>query len=510
MDSKFKNKYSWVGAFLLFMFFIACENTTPEVVDAGIETSNICSETVENQCETFPHNRCGTCADTLVYGLCSYIPRDVDFEVNGLGYDRFNPTCQKPFDWFSWQTFIALNWPAYSADSLAADFNGNVDLARRWEYYFNPEDIFDMDLSEHLPVKHGDGTEVHYQFSKTAPNLSFGSDNLEAFSNQPIIDKNLNYVIYNIKVNKEERDYIVDTAQINTYCGQKKFVAAGNKRASFPVGNYPEDQIGAMEIKAAWKILTHQEVLAKQYYTRVANIKIPADYSTTGSSFTEEIHIGLIGMHIIRKVMSEGESFIWSSFEHVGLAPTCTDPANCPDGDYAFYNADCTDCPLNNPPKLKEKEKKYKWTPRSNPSDDPAFAKSYAIQGAYGTQIARLHPVETSTEEINTHWQNLEGIKNTVWANYKLIGSQWFSEEGFDAGNIQKPSIPVFQSNMALETYTQDTSQVAILFNGHNVNVGGSCVSCHSAASLAVDSFPTPMSADFSFLLNNVTKMECD
>ena len=55
-------------------------------------------------CDTPPHDR-----------LCSVAPKDnTDFDASFI-YLNLEKNAQNPFDIFSWQTFVALNWPANDA-----------------------------------------------------------------------------------------------------------------------------------------------------------------------------------------------------------------------------------------------------------------------------------------------------------------------------------------------------------------------------------------------------------
>src|SRR5262245_39278059 len=51
-------------------------------------------------CAQAPHDR-----------LCSFLPHDITASLEP-GYDGLTPQDQRPFDNFSWQSFLALNWPA--------------------------------------------------------------------------------------------------------------------------------------------------------------------------------------------------------------------------------------------------------------------------------------------------------------------------------------------------------------------------------------------------------------
>lgn len=71
------------------------------------------------------------------------------------------------------------------------------------------------------------------------------------------------------------------------------------------------------------------------------------------------------------------------------------------------------------------------------------------------------------TEELNQLWQDkLENI-GSVFANYKLVGSQWFILNDEPKRNLVPA--PFYLANTTAETYIQPK---------------GSCISCHNDAKI--------------------------
>lgn len=437
-------------------------------------------------CTVFLKGHCGFCADqTCDSGgaLCSYLPRDVDFMVGApgksrAGYSTFIPICQKPFDWFSWQTFVALNWPADSAGNpLPVSIGQNPGAPRVWESYQTLSEIFNPGS------KSGGGLLRLGQITKAGPHVFPGNiANLEAGSNQPLIDRNLNFALYEVRVNPEEAKYI-QASGLTTYCGQKAYYEKGNRNVNFPMGSYEKDNVGSMEMKTAWRVLVPGVDNFAKYFTRLAVIEVPASYVVGKVPILDTVTVGLVGMHIIRKVSTQGSEWIWSSFEHIGNGPDCPD-GKCPPnpGQWAFFNSGCTNCPLNTPPATSDPD--FLWSPKQS-SGNPQYARRYAQAGYYGTQAARINPVEKSTQSISAQWQ--AQLKGTVWENYRLIGSQWLNEEGSRGASLTL-GIPEKQANLALETYLQPV----------NTNTGsGSCMNCHGGATATF----SPLYSNLSFVL---------
>ncbi len=75
------------------------------------------------------------CGDTIhCQQFCSQLPIDVTEKFNP-GYDgALTPTFQPPFDVFSWQTFIALNWPADAkGNPMKCSIGDSLQAPRVWE-----------------------------------------------------------------------------------------------------------------------------------------------------------------------------------------------------------------------------------------------------------------------------------------------------------------------------------------------------------------------------------------
>jgi hypothetical protein len=399
--------------------------------------------------------------------LCSSIPHDVNDTLR-VGYAELQDTTQKPFDIFSWQSFVALNWPADdSGQPLSVSSPGDSAGAPRvWQSYVTPQSVFG---GSSISGCGGEGRLLLSLMAKNAQGLGGGAI-LEA-TGQPLIDRNLNFAMYDIRVNPEWVTY-VDTAGLTTAQGQ------AGKEVNFTQGYYANKDsltggtVGAIEIKAVWRILDPASGDdTTRFYAQPAAIYVPAQNSSTGSAMCiDSVTVGLVAMHIIHKTSSQ-PGWVWSSFEHVELAPTCTSTSSaCGDTAvrYSFFDASCSSgtCPWNTPPSLAQGDTTYLWAATA------PYAAKYAI-GGHGTQAVRTQAIYAPTDTTTAEWR--AKLAGTVWANYRLIGSQWLNPEVPGAG------IPQVLGNSALETYIPDES---------------SCVGCHKSATDAAGEF-----ADFSFLL---------
>jgi hypothetical protein len=425
------------------------------------------------------------CADPTKWNqLCSAIPHEVMVTLGG-DYHGLVPATQVRFDAFSWQSFVALNWPSDgSGNPLPGSFTDNPGAPRVWEGWTNASVLFYGDsgstpCATMLASQGGrGGRKVLMQMAKNgqviAPHATFD----EAVGG-PLLDRNLNFALYEKVVSPDEAGYIRDSSLV-TVAGQEAI-----DTVNFPPGFYANDTlmtggtIGSMEVKAAWRIL--QPAAGDdttRYYHEQALIAVPAENSPTGQPFCISAMVGLVGLHIIHKTQ-DFRAWVWSTFEHEDNAPTC--PANatsCGDSTvrYSFYNGACTTCKLNTP--LRDNtfltDSSFIWNTTA------PYGSRYAVDSTYGSQITRTEPVYAPTDSMNAMWRGKLG--SSVWRHYRLIGSQWQAiVPGYPKSDTS--SAPPILGNTALESFIPTSSD---------------CIGCHTFATTA----GTPAKfADFSFLL---------
>jgi len=408
------------------------------------------------------------CVQKDTNNFCYYLPDEVPIKLN-LGYNTsIDPLQQPPFDIFSWQTFVALNWPADTSKSLV----GNDHLPRVWEQYPDADTL--MHGKKNRPEVHqylmeNPHAKIFSQFSKHSENIELS--HLLMADAKPLIDRNLNFVAYERKVNPTEANFIKDN-KLFTKEGIRAYYREHGK-LQLPVDTTTNYNNNAMEIKSSWRLIgkKYGDDLSK-YYTREAVIFVPAANSLTGEAFTIKDTVGLVGMHIVTKT-ADFPFWIWSTFEHVDNVPENPQAIqNEQDtSKYSFYNPECLNCLVNTPPKKRVQDtingkQVYKWSPTAPHAAHygvkaPAQATTPIDMKRFGTQVQRTYPVYYCTEELNQLWQEKLKSIGSVFANYKLIGSQWSKT---NAEAVPRVSAPFYLSNTTAETYLQ---------------LKGSCISCH-------------------------------
>ena len=217
------------------------------------------------------------------------LPVDMSTKENSACDPGKASACQKCFNCFAWQLFIALNWPAATRGEpdLTADFGdpGNY-AAVVWETFKTVDDIFnDPNLTDLLPWEQGDNTRV------MSAVLNKNSRNTLQADSHWLTDQKNNLVWYEIRVNQDEYQYIAAKHLYNqdgVYDAYKKRDGIRLPDSKSEYGKY-----GAIEIKAAFRIVPKNELDA--YKT-----KYKISYAKNNPS-GDIVPLALVGLHIIKK-----------------------------------------------------------------------------------------------------------------------------------------------------------------------------------------------------------------
>ena len=447
--------------------------------------------------------------------LCNTLPGDLPGLTVPNGYtpntdprpgDMVN---QQNFDYFGWQTFVALNWPADSSGQPTGSILNDDAAPRVWESYAGIEQVFagaDLIADDAEASCMPKGRMLLAQTSKLT-----SSSFIEPFTDSPLIDADGNFVMYDIRMNPVEVTYLQDNG-LTTKVGQEAFKVNNSDGWDLPRGT--EAGPGAMELKTAWRVLK-DDSNPMGYFTVPATLLIGKENSAIGAPLCLEVTVGLVGMHIMHKITNPGQFsdfWVWATFEHAQNAPNAAKAApsqknsnavesgdipyppvsSCPvpadvSGDWAFFDATCKDATgAACTPNVGLKLKTYLWEP------DMPFAEKYLTQSGSGTQVTRCWAVYDSAKVVDKAFQ--DALAGSVWANYELIGVQR-AQGGLDIPDPLRPfPAPIYLVNSTLETFLQT---VPVMTDNEHVNKGGSssCILCHDIATDKAGS-----KSDFSFL----------
>ena len=420
----------------------------------------------------------------------------------------------KQEDWwnFSWQTFIALNWPAvppsakqvpgipdttqklgatagtafiptvwltYSASSTLFLANGQDPGAWGMNTQAVPSNAAPLPPGSVAP---GFGPMLLDTITKSSKHFGHFNDGSNEASGNPLIDQAGHYVVYDIRLNQSEYTYIYQNKYYNADAQKAAFAPGGPGFKGFPrtgsetTFNPPLPQLaqfGASEVKASWRVLRAGKDDFSRYYTQTGYY-IQPDGTCEGP-----VTFGLIGLHILRLTPSTPSTWFWATFEQIDNTtgngksktnPTLSSATNgspdglCLDGGYDYEPANVT--------------ANVDWTFNNKP-----------------VNVSRTTAIPAAVQKINSFWQSQ--VAGTPWQYYQLIDAvnppvaAGPSYSISDVFNTTAPNVivnlPVL-ANTSMETYSQRLN----------------CVSCHGAA--APIGAPKPLTSAnqiFTFLLGD-------
>lgn len=388
---------------------------------------------------------------------------------------------QEAFDAYSWNAFIALNWPAAPDKRGVPDADkkiGEKDLPTVWETYKSPKEVFRGDATaakdpgdwddppQVVPCEPLDGAPAPAPKELVLVTKSL-EDLKQAESDAPLIDQNGHFVHYEIRLNRDEFEDI----KKNRWWDSTTFTPGA--KITFSSGSVAGSRVGAMEIKAAWKILGTSDD-PHRFHTARALIAWPKP-GDQGHYLCRTYTVGLVGFHVAHKT-ENAPQWIWSTFEHVdnysGDVPS-------------FFDPRCRACPLNKKPRK----------PGGGWNQDPQFIQSPPTQ----VQPVAASLVRPEPPDLNAKAQELLRRVNpkSVWQYYQLVSTQWPFPPA-RPGKIRPPNggtgvvqaVPAVLANTTMETYLRPKS---------------SCMHCHEKAKPGTDTSPygkrtTPFT-DFSYVL---------
>jgi hypothetical protein len=395
---------------------------------------------------------------------------------------------QRGFDFYSWLTFIALNSPAANPKGIATSEPGMPTV---WEDRSNFMQLLDVMLPGDVKPTWGQraippSCQAQHAADESLMVVKMIEESFnQPFKTGPLIDQRNNYAIFDILMNKVMFDYIVKN-HLYSRAGQSS-EANSNLRIDFPPGVPDVNDPGSVMIKVSWKILEPEDDKKKFHHVE-ALVAMPATDDGKIDPPCLRKTLGLVGFHVVHKTQGRPQ-WIWTSFEHVDNVPEQTeidayrkntDPNKKPH-QYNFYTLSCTDrdCPINQTP-LRP------WDPE--PANGLQFRRTENGKMLFNSQIVRTVPLTKPTNDINKQFQTILG--DTVWKNYKLIGTQWPSDftctqdqsllpdapppdTDFDKQpDMNCAPAPTFLANSTLETFSQGEIPLA----------SSSCMACHGNA----------------------------
>lgn len=377
------------------------------------------------------------------------------------------------FHRFMWQSFLFLAQPVKAGSGV-----------RQFETYMPSYGLFVGPGAK--PAAWGTVPKPRYCEGVDPPDAGYVFSNLtlQAGSHQPLVDRSLNDVFYNVSVNEPAYRFITGCDLYKAQCSltlAPDLLTPGGMRVvdipkQYPRLAFPDHSI---ELKTSWKILTPGEAAGKTFYMTKGAVKSP------GKDCLKNVTLGLVGMHIVTKTPTHPE-FIWATFEHKNNAPDCGATAARPPlgGDWTFYDKACKDCTTNEYVKGKASQicRMHPW---GNPVDgtfpnnlncDSIPPPAYICDPDVRKNI--IDPNTANLKSLNASVTAMlrklpPGDPNKLWANYELVGNVW-TVGGALPPYLQAQRGSLASANTTMESYVQ---------NGEaNVTNPNNCFSCHNLA----------------------------
>jgi hypothetical protein len=449
-----------------------CKVTGPSTSDAT-PTPSATASAVARDAAVAPTPPPGT--------LNAAIPHDANFDDNPQTLQAI----QHDFDVFSWQSFAALNWPALPDGSADPNkvLGADGDNKPVWDSYKEPYEVFLPDGATPAPwgqqqlpeqcrnLGPSDGKLIQMTQKVSDDVLDVSG---QPFNTGPLVDQqNGRYARYEIRINRDTFDYIVENTLYNKE-GQQAFT----RMVQFPSGANPKqpDQsapVGSIVIKAAWKVIDPaQGDVPGRFHKVQAYVYTRASDNPPTPPSCELKTMGLVGFHIAHKTDSAPQ-WVWSTFEQVDNVRV---GPNAPPGTRANFFDPNSKYPVNTPPPRP-------WNPNA------------VLPPEQRSQVTRVIPIDDATAALNAQWQGwLRSVnRDSVWQYYELISTQWPTQpkNSLTGPKAAGEPAPVFLANATLETYIQ----------GKTPNVSSSCIMCHNNATTTNSKF-----SDFTYLLERAHK----
>jgi hypothetical protein len=320
------------------------------------------------------------------------------------------------FDDYSWQTFLAMVWPAALGQRGEPDMRLTVESDRKPKVFETFKMGWELLHSNRLgqfepwgPRQPGQAP-VNWDYYEAAKynacgaTMNFGDLVLASFSKFSDMG--------------QAGAGTIDPGLCDGLCGPLlarnqtflHYLTAFNRNifenARSALINYPSIQVGfsssvqpgmsALAVKSAWMDMAGLTLAQQQrYYRHKVWVRDP-----NGACAQREM--GLVGLHIVQRTLQRPQ-WIWSTFEQVDNVPP-PDPLGS-DGTFAFFKRGSRALPPQNPYPL-------------NPIPS-------ATAGLEFYNVVRTRPIHPSTGRTNLAYRSELRRTGSVWQNYQLVATQF-------------------------------------------------------------------------------------
>lgn len=375
--------------------------------------------------------------------LSPAVPTDVE---GGLSQPNHN-VVQRAADIFSWEEFLALDWPARArqrGEPVSEALIGAPGV-RVWETFKENNEVYlpngaePPDWNAPPPAPNRSAPVPIYHLLTSILQATQADGTLAP----TLTDRNGHLVYYEVRMNRVLFDFIRENGLYTT----RSQVARDAVR-------FPD---GSLLIKASWRELEPGE--EGRFLTTQAWV---SDSSPGKRPHWRRRTMGLTGFHIVQKTPSAPQ-WIWSTFEQV-------DNLSGPNPSFR---------PPSGPEERANQQTK---------SGVPTLITRIVPIPAVNPDCAQPMAANDNLQALNQAVQQALAAQRSPLQYYALVGTQWPLPQGTQAATASTvfQVRPPMLANTTMETFTQETS---------------TCMGCHAMArTQRTDRF---VSSDFTFTLNN-------
>lgn len=399
------------------------------------------------------------------------------FELDGNGEDpmqrRSDPRWeQRAMDIFSWDSFLALNWPAepegaeWTHVSLPPghEYTRDHEYLPHWGAWWTRAEILRMmkNPGPDMPRQRSEGEGWRCEGDCLAGEMQ----GLGRNEKEVLWDRNGERVYYEVRINDSMVDTINSVSWTGATCELPRNHAAGKRMLAFTwaqcAAQYPKqdqrdgrdqfDNPGAVEIKLAWKVLGPRD--ARERFYTMSNVVLEPGQAP--------VKLGLVAMHIMTKAKAQ-KRYVWSTFEHVDNV-RANPLGNGHDSTPSFHDPDCADC-----------------CPNRTPGESKAV------------QLTRTEAIDEDTDALNGEVRAWLARQDSVWQHYELVGTQYMKANGDEV-------TPAVLRNTIIEPYFVAPTSCTTRGSASRKSKPSTCIGCHEK----VDIY------DFSFLARDLWETACE
>ncbi|HEX4409632.1 MAG TPA: hypothetical protein VH206_12745 [Xanthobacteraceae bacterium] len=426
---------------------------------------------------------------------CMELPHNPDPDLPKIAPNFRSSTdlSEDEFDCLAWQDFIYMMWPATPGQRGAPNQHAKFGASGQptvWETYRTLDSVF-------LPNAHNPGPwntpqlMATLQGSPLAQQVASGAvrnltqtskvsravlanilrvggsmppavlDSISQAGGGTLYDLNGVPVYYEVSMDQVQYDYILKNELFNA---DKQLAFAQKNVINLPMGANNNTE-GAVEVKAAWKVLTDAEKKSGHFHM--------VDALLEGSK--TKVTVGLVGFHMF---IANGVQGAWATFQQANNAPA-GQPAKT--GTFNFFNPNCVQPGTTKPCDVNVKDA------------DPG-------------QVVQITPDAAAATSLNTyvHYILQQYDHNSVWLNYNLIDVQWATSPKPLTGLTPPASVPLPDGAPNVPPATAD--MVSPVLETFLQKPGMGCLSCHQyAPTAAVSGSKDSYAASYSFALGHAT-----